>query len=146
MHGSPNDFYNIISDTCTSVNVHFTQHPARSNENRISSIGIRAVTANAGIPCADIQIDLLGCRATINNRLIIKRSMIIGNVSVRKYNNRWEVFVPNCDRPLAVMYITCEVDMLRFVVLREFNLRSTSHGLLGKVKSFRYIIIYTFVH
>ena len=145
MHGSPNDSYNIISDTCTSVNVHFTQHPARSNENRISSIGIRAVTADADNPCADIQIDLLGCKATINNSQIIEQS-IIGNVSVRKYSNRWEVFVQNCDRPLAVMYIICEVDMLRFVVLREFNLRSTSHGLLGKVKSFRYIIIYTFLH
>ena len=56
----------IFSDTCTSVNVHFTQHPVRKNENRISSIGIHAVTGDADTPCADIQIDLLNCTASIN--------------------------------------------------------------------------------
>ena len=131
MHGSPNDFYNIISDTCTSVNVHFTQHPVRINENRISSIGIRAVTGDADIPCANIQIDLLGCRASINNKAVIG-SNIIGNMSVKNISNGWRVFVPNCERPHAVMSITCEENKLRFDVARTFNLSSTSHGLLGK--------------
>ena len=133
MHGSADDFYNIISDTCTSVNVHFTQHPVRNNENRISSIGIRAVTGDADTPCADIQIDLLNCTASINNRIIIG-SKIIGNMRVKKnrFRNGWRVFVPNCEHPHAVIWITCEEDMLRFDVSRGSGLSSTSHGLLGK--------------
>ena len=131
IHGSPNDFYNIISDTCTSVNVHFIQHPVRNNENKISSIGIHAVTGDAETPCADIQIDLLNCRASINNETIIASSFI-GNMSVRKFSNGWRVFVPNCEHPHAVMWITCEEDMLLFNVSRASKLSSTSHGLLGK--------------
>ena len=131
IYGSPNDFYNIISDTCISVNVHFTQHPVRNNENRISSIGIHAVTGDADTPCADIQIDLLNCTARINNKTI-NTSTFIGNMSVRKFGDRWRVFVPNCERPHALMWITCEEDMLQFDVSRSSNLSRTSHGLLGK--------------
>ena len=131
MHGSPDDFYNIISDTCTSVNVHFTQHPVQKDKNRISSIGIHAVTGDADTPCADIQIDLLGCRATINNGTI-NESCVTRSIDVKKFSNGWRVFVPNCDRPHAMMWITCEEDMLRFDVSRASNLSSTSHGLLGK--------------
>ena len=134
IYGSPNDFYNIISDTCTSVNVHFTQHPVRNDENRISSIGIHAVTGDADTPCADIQIDLLNCTASINNETIIASSFI-GNMSVRKFSNGWRVFVPNCERPHAVMWITCAEDMLRFDVSRASGFSPTSHGLLGKATS-----------
>ena len=134
MHGSPNDSYNIISDTCTSVNVHFTQHPVRNNENRISSIGIHAVTGDADTPCADIQIDLLNCTASINNTTIIG-SKIIGNIRVKSISNGWRVFVPNCECPPTTMWITCEDDTLRFDVSRGSGLTSTSHGLLGKAIS-----------
>ena len=131
LYGTPDDCYNIISDTCTSVNVHFTQHPVRKNENRISSIGIHAVTGDADTPCADIQIDLLGCRASIYNKTI-NGSYITGNIRVKRFSNGWRVVFPNCERPHAVMWITCEEDMLRFNVSRASNLSSTSHGLLGK--------------
>ena len=134
MYGSPNDFYNIISDTCTSVNVHFTQHPVRNNENRISSIGIISVTGDEDTPYAYIQIDLLGCRAIINNKEIIT-SKVIGHMRVKNISNGWRVFVPNCEHSHAVMWITCEEDMLLFYVSRSSNLSSTSHGLLGKTSS-----------
>ena len=134
MHGSADDFYNIISDTCTSVNVHFTQHPVRKNENRISSIGIHAVTGDADTPCADIQIDLLNCTASIKNIKIIG-SKIIGKLRVKNISNGWRVFVPNCECPHTMIWITCEDDMLRFDVSRGSDLNSTSHGLLGKAIS-----------
>ena len=102
IYDSPNDFYNIISDTCASVNIHFTQHPVQKHKNRISSIGIHAVTGDADTPCADIKIDLLGCKASINNSSITT-SKIIGDVRVKNISNGWKVFVPNCKRPHAVM-------------------------------------------
>ena len=131
LYGTPDDFYNIISDTCTSVNVHFTQHPVRKNENRISSIGIHAVTGDADTPCVDIQIDLQNCTASINNKAI-DASCISPNIHVIRFNNGWKVVVPNCELPHFVMWITCEEDMLRFDVSRASNLSSIPHGLLGK--------------
>ena len=128
--GSPNDFYNIISDTCISVNVHFTQLPDRNNENRISSIGIRAVTGDADTPCADIQIDLMNCSASINIETIYG-SKIIGKVSVTRIGNGWRVFV-NCNHSCSVMWITCEENMLRFRVYRCSSRNFICHGLLGK--------------
>ena len=131
MHGSADDFYNIISDTCTSVNIQFTQHPVQRDKNRISSIGIHAVTGDADTPCADIQIDLLGCRATINNGTI-NESCIPRNIDIKRFSNGWKVIVPNCEHMHAIMWITCEENMLRFDVSRASNLNSTPHGLLGK--------------
>ena len=131
VHGTSDDFYNIISDICTSVNAHFTQHPIQGHLNRISSIGVHAVTGDNATPCVDIQTDLAGCTTNINGTTVIM-SKTVGNIHVRKYNHRWRVSVPNCERPHAVMWITCDQDMLRFDVVRGSNLRPTSHGLLGK--------------
>ena len=140
VHGTANDFYNIISDICTSVNAHFTQHPVGDHLNRISSIGIHAVTGDNATLCVDIQIDLVGCTASIGGTAISVLKTV-GNIRVKKYNNRWRVSVPNCERPHAVMWITCDQDMLRFDVVRGSNLRPSSHGLLGK--SLCRIAIYT---
>ena len=49
IYGTSNGFFNIISDTCTSVSVHFTQHPVLNDGNIISSIGILAVTGDADV-------------------------------------------------------------------------------------------------
>ena len=131
MRGSQDGFYNIISDACTSVNIHTTQY---SDKNEISSIGIRAITGDADTPCADVQIDLLNCKASINNKTI-NDSEIIGNMRVKKARNGWKLFVPNCERPHSMMWITCKEEMLQFDVSRASKLNSTSHGLLGKATS-----------
>ena len=131
VHGSANDYYNIISDTCTSVNAHYTAIPRRTDRNRMSTIGIRAVIdegATAG--CTDIQIEHLNCAAYVDGN-VVNSSMYIGDIRVRRFNNRWRVSVPNCRRPRSVMWITCEARLLRFDVVRGSSLTPTSHGLLG---------------
>ena len=131
VNGTTNDFYNIISDICTSINAHFTQHPVRSHLNRISTIGIHAATGDNGTLCVDIQIDLVGCTASIDGTTIISR--FVWEISVRGFNNRWRVSITNCEHLRAfIMWIFCDQDMLRFDVFRGSNLRPTSHGLLGK--------------
>ena len=134
VHGVAGQFFNLISDTCTSVNALFAAMPGNVRINRMSSIGIHAVTtATPSGSCADIQIDLENCTATLNGASI-DGSTIINDIRVRKFGNRWRVSVPNCERPSAVMWITCQrnPDMLRFDIARGSNLRPTSHGLLGK--------------
>ena len=134
VHGVAGQFFNLISDTCTSVNALFAAMPGNPRINRMSRIGIHAVTtATANGNCADIQIDIEDCVATLNGAPI-NGSAMIDDIRVRKFGNRWRVSVPNCERPSAVMWITCQSNpqMLRFDIARGSNLRPTSHGLLGK--------------
>ena len=84
--------HQMISTILSQIHVHFTQHPVRNNENRISYIDIRAVTGDTDTPCADIQIDLIGCRVSINNKTIIA-SKTIGDMRVKYISNGWKVFV-----------------------------------------------------
>ena len=133
VHGEANKYFNLISDTCTSVNTYYTPMSLDSRRNRMSSIGIRA---SSGGPegCVEIEIDFEGCRTTVNGREV-NTSVHISEVRVDKHmGNRWRVFVPNCGRSGLVMWVTCMSNRLRFDVTRGSNLRRTSHGLLGELK------------
>ena len=135
VHGVADRFFNLISDTCLSVNSHFTSMPDQSNINRMSTIGIRAATTadQAGGGCVNIQIDLENCTASIQGRPILIMEFS-GDIRIRKFGNRWRVSVPNCERPSVVMWITCGPKMLRFDVARGSALNPTSHGLVGERK------------
>ena len=131
VHGDANSYFNLISDTCTSVNAHYTAMPLNPSRNRMSSIGIFA-TSGGPEGCVNIEIDHLQCGAKVNGR-DVNGSVSISEVHVRKMmGNRWRVSVPNCERPSLVMWVTCMSNRLRFDVIRGSNLRPTSHGLLGE--------------
>ena len=131
MHGSANEYFNLISDTCTSVNAYYTPMPLDSSRNRMSIIGIRASSAGPE-GCVEVEINHEDCTAIVNGR-VVNNSVHISEVRVdRRMGNRWRVFVPNCGRPGLVMWVTCKSNRLRFDVTRGSNLRPTSHGLLGK--------------
>lgn len=51
IHGDSDNYYNLISDTCLSVNAHFTA--INSVRNAMSKIGIRAVSETGG--CVDVE-------------------------------------------------------------------------------------------
>ena len=135
VHGEAGKYFNLVSDTCTSVNAHFTQLPSDARLNRMSDIGIYA--AHTSDACAQIQIRLENCTGFVNGEQITSTYQHNG-ISVRHYMNRWRVSVPNCvsSQPL-VMWIFCDSDpdMLRFRIARGNNLAPTSHGLLGKCLS-----------
>ena len=131
VQGDANEYFNLISDTCTSVNAYYTAMPLDSGRNRMSSIGIRA---SSGGPegCVEIEIDHEDCSAIVSGR-VMNTSVHIGEVRVEKQMGKhWRVFVPNCKRPGLVMWVTCMSNRLRFDVTRGSNLRPSSHGLLGK--------------
>ena len=129
VHGDSNQYFNLISDTCVSANAYYTEMPLNSRRNRMSSVGIRA--SSGGLEgCVEVQIDLEGCRAAVGGREV-NGSVTIGMVRVRRIRNLWRVFVPNCDLPGMVMWVTCMSNRLRFDVRRGANLRPSSHGLLG---------------
>lgn len=135
VRGEAGAHLNLISDTCTSVNALYGPVPDNPTLNRMSEIGIRAgKTSESGSDCDLIKISIDTCSATINNDNIILMADS-GDISIRRFGNRWRVAVPNCQRLGVVMWITCAGSMLRFDIARGSGLASSSHGLLGEDKS-----------
>ena len=132
IHGDAGKYFNLISDTCTSVNTRFSTMESNPKLNAMSVIGIYAATsATPNGNCAEIEINIDNCAASLDGELIELVAQV-DDIRIRKFNNRrWRVSVPNCERPSAVMWITCENNMLRFRIARGSNLAPTSHGLLG---------------
>ena len=145
VHGEADKFFNLISDTCVSVNSHY-EKAAIDNENItlniVDSIGVLAY--DQGI-CVNIGVSLKNCQASLNGANVSRRYNNNG-ISVRSFNNRVRISVPNCAPTDLVMWVFCtsgrtedpytwkyyEFDFIRFVVMRGLNLDPTSHGLIGK--------------
>ena len=131
IHGHAGKYFNLVSDTCTSVTALFTELASDPRRNRMSEIGIYAVSTRN--TCAKIHISLENCAGNLNSETVTSIYQQNG-ISVRQYLNRWRVSVPNCDSTQSlIMWIFCdsEPDMLRFRIARGNNLAPTSHGLLG---------------
>ena len=145
VHGEADKFFNLISDTCVSVNSHY-EKAAIDNENItlniVDSIGVQAY--DQGI-CVNIGVSLKNCQATVNGANVSRRYNNNG-ISVRSFHNRVRISVPNCAPTDLVMWVFCtsgrtedpytwkyyDFDFIRFVVMRGLNLDPTSHGLIGK--------------
>ena len=135
VHGEANQHFNLISDTCVSVNALYSSMINSSDGNIISKIGVLAEDSNR--VCQQIEADLEGCTARVNGNNVTLYNQ--DGIRVMHRANRTRISVPNCESTDLVMWVTCEVQgeqpMIRFVVARGFNLRPTSHGLVGKSNS-----------
>ena len=135
IHGEPGEHFNLISDTCVSVNALYSSMNDPSNGNIISKIGVLAEDSN-GV-CQEVEADLTGCTARVNGNNVTMYNQ--DGIRVMRRTNRIRISVLNCESTDLVMWVTCEVQgeqpMIRFVVARGFNLRPTSHGLVGKSNS-----------
>ena len=154
IHGEDGQFFNLVSDNCTSVNAHYAQAPGSDFLNIIDSMGF-VVVDNDG-SCHRIKVDVVGCSATIDGNIMQplpkKRSTINfmyekSGISVRSYTSRVRISAPNCADNSLVMWVICQhqviedpmtglsmgpVDMIKFEITRGLNLKETSHGLIGK--------------
>ena len=130
IRGEANQHFNLISDTCVSVNALYSSIP--SGGNFIRKIGVLAEDSN-GV-CQEIEADLEGCTARVNGNNVTMYNQ--DDVLVMRRTNRIRISVPNCNNINLVMWVICEVrgeqSMIKFVVARGFNLNPTSHGLIGK--------------
>lgn len=143
VHGASNASFNLISDSCVSVNAHYS--PALGGQlNIISAIAVRAEDENGA--CHSIHVDLEGCTVSTGTgtsgeltALGSRADVRVGRVSARSIGtDRVRVSVPNCDSVNLVLWVVCErqpLDMIRFQIARGVNLAPTSHGLLGTVSS-----------
>ncbi|CAI8024993.1 Extracellular matrix protein FRAS1, partial [Geodia barretti] len=131
VHGYSGKYFNLVSDSCTSVNALFSQLPDNDRINLMSDIGI--YTRDDDGQCIQIQISVTGCSGSVDGQALTSSYQVAG-VNVRSYPNRWRVSAPNCGSTQLVMWIFCksEPDMLRFHIARGNNLDPTSHGLLAQ--------------
>ena len=140
VHGEANQNFNLVSDVCVSVNAHYMRARSDVDINIIDTIGVRAVDNDD--QCRNIQVDLDGCRASVDGVEITMPYRMAG-ISVRKYTNRVRIAVPNCGDHDLVMWVFCltntftsgnltfQAPMIRFVIARGLNLQETSHGIIG---------------
>ena len=148
IHGDSGSYFNLLSDTCTSVNALYSAvaDAASFGLNVITKIGISAVDSTNSCIFIEVGVE--------NNCLPIVQSQLLnGNgasdpVEVTTYNlngvsvstrrTHVRVSVPNCESVRLVMYVSCEhledsdTPMIRFDITRGINLSPTSHGLMGK--------------
>ncbi len=150
IHGSPDVYFNLISDNCVSVNAHYQEIAPGEQINIVDAIYVRAV-ANDGT-CHNIAVLLDQCSASVDGADINTTMYSSGDISVRKYPSRVRIAVPNCGSVRGlVMWVMCKSqtfwstsrtnpdgteltfqgDAIRFVVARGLNLRETAHGILG---------------
>lgn len=139
VHGQANAYFNLISDSCVSVNAHYT---AVSHLHVINQVAIRAVDETN--TCHNILINTNDtCSAFVDG--VSVNSFVTAGVSVRKFTERVRVSVPNCAKIKLVMWMFCQTDslgmnkearLIKFVVARGFNLQPTSHGILGLLIKF----------
>ena len=144
IHGESDQWFNLVTDDCASVNTRYVALTERLNV--MDSIGVRAAD-DAG-RCVNIGVDVNECAATVNGApLSIMGRYSSEGVNVRRYRNRVRISVPNCADLTLVMWVICERrtlespgepginvtgDMIKFVVMRGLNFgHRQSHGLLG---------------
>ena len=137
VRGRSNAVFNLISDTCVSVNAYYR---GMSGRNAINQISVRAVSASN--QCYNIHVARDGCIASMSSTSSDLEDFVqIGDrfssdgISVRRYPDRVRIAVPNCENVQLVMWVTCEtrhdLEMIRLDISRGLNLRQTSHGLIG---------------
>ena len=142
IHGEANRFLNLVSDICVSVNAHYVERPnprpgSRRPLNIIDQIAVRA-TDSMG-KCVNIVVNLVNgeCQAMVGTQNLSNNgTMFVENrLSVRSYQTMARISVPNCENVRLVMRVYCEltngVHMIRYHINRGYNLRPTSHGLVG---------------
>ena len=145
IHGEAGATFNLVSDSCVSVNAHYRQVRPSESLNIIDAVYVRAVDGYDR--CRNIAVDLDGCSASIDGDSISSTFSASG-VSVRPYTNRVRIAVPNGDDHDLVMWAYCQngtfqsyyngtetrfnAEMIKFVISRGLNLQETSHGLMGQ--------------
>lgn len=132
VQGEADQHFNLISDICVSVNALYTPMVDGSG-NFISKVGVLAED-NSGV-CQEIEVDLTGCTVRVNGEVITTVYNQDG-INIRRRTNRVRIAVPNCQNVGLVLWVICEVrsgqNMIKLVTVRGFNLRPTSHGLIGQ--------------
>ena len=149
VHGKANEYFNLISDECTTVNAYYETAQTNSTNidiNVVTRIGVRTV-GDCGT-CTNIEVDLDSCTASIDEVQILSMTSVVTDGIRLRWNangSRVRIAVPNCADTMLVMWVFCtsgrvedpvtweyfSINFIRFVVMRGLNLNEFAHGLIG---------------
>ena len=137
VRGWTNQAFNLISDTCVSVNALYSLR-GNSSVAIISKIGILAKDNDGR--CQQIGVDLIEeCAVSVNGQQVVSEYTSDGvDIHVHRHNNsRVRISVPNCNgSDVLVMWVRCPAKrwklMMPFDISKETSLGRTSHGLVGE--------------
>ena len=148
VHGQMDQWFNLVTDECTSVNAYYTNFTDNSDPdfqlNVVNRVAVRVVDDSR--TCREILIDLDGCSVELDGLPLPNPRYSQNGISIRRYPRRVRVAVPNCRERNIIMWVTCETqeitnyegevftgDMLRVDVMRGLNFgHQDSHGLIGE--------------
>lgn len=142
IHGSSGTTFNLVSDTCTSVNALYRTSSVNEDLNFISEIGVKAVDMNGN--CVTVRVPVSNnCLPEITSGgsdVAPTPRFDSAGITVRRSGSAVRVSVLNCASSRLVMWIKCRnisnQPQLRFDITRGLNLNPTSHGLLGEFHFF----------
>ena len=130
VHGQANKTYNLISDTCISVNALYS--PMTSETRVISKIGVLA--KDNGGRCQEIEVDLERCAVRVNGQ-VMSAYKEDGVEVHRRATKKVCITVSNCESVLVIR-VYCKAKkgspMMPFDISKETSLGRTSHGLVGE--------------
>ena len=147
IHGRDGEYFNLVSDSCVSVNAHYMEAHQLLRNNIIDEITV--LTVGLDRVCKNVSVSVSGCRVSVDGTFISSTYSSAG-ISIRIYENRIRITAPNCQDVDLVMWVFCKqttlkgspeqgegnitvgVDVLHFVIIRGLNIRETTHGLLGE--------------
>lgn len=150
VHGDEGKFYNILSDSCVSVNVHVSQPFNDIDSHVIDRIGVHAVGSSGTI--YDVLIDRQNCTVTvngvhlrINSRFEGEHFSVFYERKLAKLPQTVHISLPGFSSTQYASYmlhITCEhfhirnmpnpTEVLEFRVTRGVVPSEATHGLIGK--------------
>lgn len=139
IHGKPDKIFNLVSDTCTTVNAEYVAMNIPDNGNIIGAIGVKAADSAGNCHNIEVRLTQPGASSPIAvfvDNIEVSGVRVVDSVRVRTYSDRVRISVPNCELIDLVMWVihmnNDGQDMLKFVIMRGCNLAPTSHGLIGK--------------
>ena len=83
VHGKAEQYFNLISDTCTSVNAFYQKAENLSDNidlNVVTKIGVRAVGGDNST-CKNIEVSLESCTVTVDG--VVQGSDVYNNNGIR---------------------------------------------------------------
>lgn len=137
VRGWANQAFNLISDSCVSVNALYSTR-SNTSEAIVSEIGILSKDSDGH--CQNITVDLMkGCAISVNGK-DVGSDYKPDNIKIHMNhhgNSRVHITVPNCNKSDALMmWVYCQPKkgrpMMPFEISqRTTHLGSSAHGLVG---------------
>ena len=143
VHGLSDTFFNLISDTCVSVNAHYIAAEDASR-NVIKAIGVVATDRANRCHYVNVSVTEDGtCEAMVDGEKLVNDLAVIHGVAVNYRDKLVRIDVPNCGlgSEHLVMWVHCQrvlvrtmpQAMIKFIINRGLRQRPSAHGLIGKL-------------